>query len=86
MLSDAEAKYVSKELEVNSGVFVDDFLSAIAMLLHGERAGLEGGCPICRSEADAAQPVVDALDRMMTKCALIFSTKGDMAVRQRHVL
>ncbi len=30
-------------------------------------------------------PKFDALDKMMTDCALSFSTKGDMAVRQRHV-
>ena len=64
---------------------MDDFLNARAMIAPGECEGLEGGCPVCESEAEAAQPVFDALDRMMTVCALVFSTKGDMAVRQRHI-
>ena len=85
MLTDVVVKYASKELEVNSGAFVDDFLNARAVIAHGECEGLEGGCPVCESEAEAAQPVFDALDRMMTVCALVFSTKGDMAVRQRHI-
>jgi hypothetical protein len=80
VLTYAVVKYASKELEVNSGAFVDYFLNAIAILLHGECAGLEGGCPICRSEADAAQPVFDALDRMMTECALIFSTSSSSSL------
>ena len=40
---------------------------------------------MCVSAAVAAQSIFDALDRMMTDCALVFSTKGDMAVRQRHI-
>ncbi len=35
MRSCAVAKYASKELEVNSGAFVDDFLNAIAVILRG---------------------------------------------------
>ena len=85
VLTDVVVKYASKELEVNSGAFVDDFLNARAVIAYGECEGLEGGCPVCESEAEAAQPVFDALDRMMTVCALVFSTKGDMAVRQRHI-
>ena len=85
VLTDVVVKYASKELEVNSGAFVDDLLNARAVIAHGECEGLEGGCPVCESEAEAAQPVFDALDRMMTECALVFSTKGDMAVRQRHI-
>jgi hypothetical protein len=85
VLTDAVVKYASKELEVDSGAFVDDFLNALAIIMHGDCAGLEGGCPVCVSAAVAAQSIFDALDRMMPDCALVFSTKGDMAVRQHHI-
>jgi hypothetical protein len=35
---------------------------------------------------DAVQAQFDALDQMFTDCALIFSTKGDVSVPQRHTL
>jgi hypothetical protein len=78
--------YASKELELDSGPFVDDFLHCIIVLAHLLCAGLAGGCPICQAALDAAQARFDALDQMFTDCALIFSTKGDMSVSQRHTL
>ena len=54
------------------------------MLAHLLCAGLAGGCPICQVALDAAQARFEALDQMFTDCALIFSTKGDMSVPQRH--
>ena len=36
VLTDAVVKYASKELELNAGAFVDDFLNAIAVIVHGE--------------------------------------------------
>ena len=85
VLTDAVVKKVSKEWGIDSGAFVDDFLNSLAVLLHELCEGLEGGCPVCMAAAVEAQPKFDALDKMMTDCALIFSKKGDMAVRQRHV-
>jgi hypothetical protein len=78
--------YASKELELDSGAFVDDFLHCIIVLAHLLCAGfkLAGGCPICQAALDAAQKRFDALDQIFTDCAPIFSTKGDMSVSQRH--
>ena len=69
---------------IDSGAFVDDFLHCIIVLAHLLCAGSAGGCPICQSALDAAQARFDALDQTFTDCALIFSTKGDMLVSQRH--
>ena len=84
ILTDAAVVYTSKELEIDSGAFVDDFLHCILVLAHLLCAGLAGGCLICQAALDAAQARFDALDQMFTDCALIFFTKGDMSVSQRH--
>jgi hypothetical protein len=84
IVTDAAVVYASKELEIDSGAFVDDFLHCILVLAHLLCAGLAGGCPICQAALDAAQARFDALDQMFTDCALIFSTEGDMSVSQRH--
>ena len=62
------------------------FLHPIIVLARLLCTGLAGGCPICQAALDAAQARFDALDQMFTDCALIFSTKGDMSVPQRHTL
>jgi hypothetical protein len=85
ILTDAVVVYASRKLEIDSGAFVDDFLNAIMVLFHEVCAGLVGDCPICTAAAAAAQKRFDSLDTMMRECALIFSTKGDMSVAQRHV-
>ena len=85
ILTDVVVKKASKEWEIDSGAFVDDFLNSLMVMLHALCKGLEGGCPVCRAAAEAAQPKFDALDKMMMDCALIFSQKGDMSVKQRHV-
>jgi len=84
IVTDAAVVYASKELEIDSGAVVDDFLHCILVLAHLLCAGLAGGCPICQAALDAAQARFDALDQMFTDCALIFSTEGDMSVSQRH--
>ena len=84
ILTDAAVVYASKELEIDSGAFVDDFLHCILVLAHLLCAGLAGGCLICQAALDAAQARFDALDQMFTDCALIIFTKGDMSVSQRH--
>ncbi len=78
LLTDAVVKKASKEWEIDSGAFVDDFLNSLAVLLHELCEGLEGGCPICMTAAEEVQPKVDALDKMMRECALIFSDKVNL--------
>lgn len=64
---------------------VDDFINALNVLLHAPCAGLAGGCPVCGAAATAGQQRFNALDTVMTECALVFSTKGDMTMAQRHI-
>jgi hypothetical protein len=84
ILTDAVVMYASRNLEIDSGAFVDDFLNAVCVPSHEACAGLAGGCEVCTKAATTAQPLFDALDKMMQDCALVFSTKGDMSVAQRH--
>ena len=85
IVTDAVVLYASRNLEIDSGAFVDDFLNALRVAAHAACAGLAQGCAVCTAAAAEAQGVFDALDQMMTDCALVFSTKGDMSVAQRHV-
>ncbi len=82
IVTDAVVTYSSKELEINSGSYVDDFLRAILVALHAICAGLAGGCPVCVAAAGAAQPRFDALDQMFINCDLVFSTKGTCVWRR----
>ena len=47
ILTDAVVVYASKELEVDSWTFVDNFMHSCPILWHEFCAGLAQGCPIC---------------------------------------
>ncbi len=85
ILTDTVVEWLSRWLEINSGAYVDDFFNALDVLLHGFCEGLAGGCATCCAAAAAGQPKFDAMDKMMSDCALTFSTKGDMTLSQRHL-
>jgi hypothetical protein len=74
-------KKASKELEIDSGAFVNDFLNCLIVMLHYLCNCLEGGCQVCMAAAKEKQPKFDALDKMMLDCTLILSQRGDMSVK-----
>jgi hypothetical protein len=84
IVTSAAVVYASNELELDSGAFVDDCFTLHYRARSPLMRRLSGGCPICQAALDAVQAQFDALDQMFTDCALIFSTKGDMSVSQRH--
>ncbi len=62
-----------------------NFFNSVRVKAHESCQGLESGCHTCSAALPAAQASMGSLDQMMQDCALVFNTKGDMTVSQRHV-
>ena len=85
VLTNTVCAYASRRLDVDATAFVDDLLNALGVVAHELCAGLEGGCSICQKALELAMRKMESLDKMMKECALEYSDKGDMAIRQRHL-
>ncbi len=85
VLTDSVVTYASWRLKIDLGAFIDDFLNAVGVKPHAKCLGVTKGCPECLQALPAAQVSFHALNQMMLDCALVFSTKGNMSVAQRHV-
>ncbi len=61
IITDAVPSYMIRRWRLNTGVFVDDLILIVKMILHRLCNGLLGGCPICIAALPAALKLQDAL-------------------------
>ena len=75
IITDAVQSYVTRRWRLNMGVFVDDLILIVKMILHRLCSGIEGGCPICLAALPAALQSQDAFDALLDRLHLDQSDK-----------
>jgi hypothetical protein len=75
IITDALQSYVIRRWRLNMGVFVDDVILIIAMIMHRLCAGILGGCPLCLAAVPAAMRSQDAFDVLLDRLHLDQSDK-----------
>ena len=85
VVTNTVCSYESRVHGIDAQAFVDDLLKSLAVVLHDQCQGIEGGCPVCVAALEQARAKMEFLDKMMKQCGLEYSTKGDMRILQRHL-
>ena len=77
--------YESRVHGIDAQAFVDDLLKSLAVALHDQCQGIEGGCPVCVAALEQARAKMEFQDKMMKQCGLEYFTNGDMSILQLHL-
>ena len=64
-VTDAVQSYVIRRWRLNMGVFVDDLILLVKIIMHRLCNGTAGGCPICLAVMPAALRSQDAFDALL---------------------
>ena len=75
IITNAVQQYVIRRWGHQMGVFVDDLILAIAVIMHALCAGYSGGCPICVAAFPAAQQTQKAFEFLLDRLHLEQSEK-----------
>ena len=75
IITDAVQSYVVRRWKLGMGVFVDDLILIVLIILHRLCAGILGGCPVCLAALPAAQKSKDPFDVLMDRLHLDQSEK-----------
>ena len=76
ILTEAFILYISRNLGLDGASYVDDLYMALMVLLHGDCAGLEGGCSECERHLPRARKMEQHTKDLMDELHLTRSDKG----------
>ena len=86
IITDAVQSYVIRRWKLNMGVFVDDLILIVKVILHRLCSGILGGCPICLAALPEALRSQDAFDVLLDRLHLDQSDKCFRMAQQNDYL